>query len=515
MTLVHAPPDRVLLTWSASPVSDAVADSLVALIAQTEVSQSALRSTTVQCGHGSHSSSGHDGHEHSGDAQVEVDENRRVHSGGVCSTSSSALASSSIDYDNSTPASSSLSSPSLPASASSSSAAAGLHSAILSASDADASVRTGTGPPVPSSASSSSPALDAAAAAAALMIPSISEQDVPVVPTWCEFLLEKDSARSADAGSGRDTVSISSAATDAALSAATAAIVASASTRTPAALPPPATSAEVTGPSSGSRSSTSAVFEDHGPSLRRRDALLDVLCAQYGPDAVIYIGAQVEVGRGRARVEVSSVHAQVEVGPVHMHAVDPAREPHGADLIAHLQLQLVSAPTAQLQLSFALAVLLDESVGVLAWCPPTPSITSQQQQQQQQQQYERQHLMQRQAGIVSHTTAQYHSPVSLSNNSSSLNSSSSSSTTMGDTGSKPGKWHILLYPALGEAEAPIGLPFWVRLPPSSPSSLQLQQGRGSSGSGASDGKFLSSLRRTAAYVDALFEPTVPSFPVPR
>jgi hypothetical protein len=34
VTLTHAPPDRVILTWSSSPLADMVADSLVAVLSQ-------------------------------------------------------------------------------------------------------------------------------------------------------------------------------------------------------------------------------------------------------------------------------------------------------------------------------------------------------------------------------------------------------------------------------------------------------------------------------------------------
>lgn len=69
VTVTHCPPDRVILTWSASPVADMVADSLVAVIAQAEVSQASIKATSKPCihAHGSgvdHDHSDHDGHEH-------------------------------------------------------------------------------------------------------------------------------------------------------------------------------------------------------------------------------------------------------------------------------------------------------------------------------------------------------------------------------------------------------------------------------------------------------------------
>lgn len=54
VTLTHAPPDRVLLTWKASPQADMIADSLVAVISQAEVSQGAIRATSRPCGHAHH-----------------------------------------------------------------------------------------------------------------------------------------------------------------------------------------------------------------------------------------------------------------------------------------------------------------------------------------------------------------------------------------------------------------------------------------------------------------------------
>lgn len=62
VTVLHAPPDRVILSWMASPTADMVADALVALIAQTEVSQAALRASSRPCGGHSHGGGG--GHSH-------------------------------------------------------------------------------------------------------------------------------------------------------------------------------------------------------------------------------------------------------------------------------------------------------------------------------------------------------------------------------------------------------------------------------------------------------------------
>ena len=66
VTATHMPPDRVVLEWSAGPIADAVADSLVALLAQVEVGQASLRASSVPCGGGA----GHS-HEHAdGDSAV-------------------------------------------------------------------------------------------------------------------------------------------------------------------------------------------------------------------------------------------------------------------------------------------------------------------------------------------------------------------------------------------------------------------------------------------------------------
>lgn len=76
VTVLHAPPDRVVLSWVASPTADMVADALVALIAQAEVSQAALRASSTPCAHGGHGGGepagdeggaagcGHDHHDH-------------------------------------------------------------------------------------------------------------------------------------------------------------------------------------------------------------------------------------------------------------------------------------------------------------------------------------------------------------------------------------------------------------------------------------------------------------------
>jgi hypothetical protein len=64
VTVTYAPPDRVLLTWRASPQADMIADSLVAVIGQAEVSQGAIKATSRPCGHSHH----HAGHTHDGGA---------------------------------------------------------------------------------------------------------------------------------------------------------------------------------------------------------------------------------------------------------------------------------------------------------------------------------------------------------------------------------------------------------------------------------------------------------------
>ena len=51
VTAVHAPPDRIILCWSAGLTSDMVADSLVALIAQADVSTAALRESARSAAH--------------------------------------------------------------------------------------------------------------------------------------------------------------------------------------------------------------------------------------------------------------------------------------------------------------------------------------------------------------------------------------------------------------------------------------------------------------------------------
>lgn len=70
VTATHAPPDRVVLSWDAGPIADAVADSLVALLAQVEVSQAALRASASPCGHGGHGSHAHDGCDHGGEERM-------------------------------------------------------------------------------------------------------------------------------------------------------------------------------------------------------------------------------------------------------------------------------------------------------------------------------------------------------------------------------------------------------------------------------------------------------------
>ena len=52
VVVTHAPPDRVVLSWSGGAAGDMVADSLVALAAQAEVSHAAIRGSAVPCGGG-------------------------------------------------------------------------------------------------------------------------------------------------------------------------------------------------------------------------------------------------------------------------------------------------------------------------------------------------------------------------------------------------------------------------------------------------------------------------------
>jgi len=63
VTLTHAPPDRCILSWTAAPQSDMVADSLVALIAQIGLSRITLSATSRPCGGGG-SGVGHHEHHH-------------------------------------------------------------------------------------------------------------------------------------------------------------------------------------------------------------------------------------------------------------------------------------------------------------------------------------------------------------------------------------------------------------------------------------------------------------------
>lgn len=51
VTITHAPPDRVIVSWTASPISDMIADSLVAVIAQAEVSIASVKATSKSCNH--------------------------------------------------------------------------------------------------------------------------------------------------------------------------------------------------------------------------------------------------------------------------------------------------------------------------------------------------------------------------------------------------------------------------------------------------------------------------------
>jgi len=64
VTATHQPPDRVVLTWAASPVGDMIADSLVAVIAQAEVSQASVMRTSKPCGHSHGAHGAHGAHSH-------------------------------------------------------------------------------------------------------------------------------------------------------------------------------------------------------------------------------------------------------------------------------------------------------------------------------------------------------------------------------------------------------------------------------------------------------------------
>ena len=82
VTVAHAPPDRVVLTWRSAPAADLVADSLVAVISHADVSAASIRVRVDCCGggggarhgtkrsrgvveeeHGSHDGGHHDTHD--------------------------------------------------------------------------------------------------------------------------------------------------------------------------------------------------------------------------------------------------------------------------------------------------------------------------------------------------------------------------------------------------------------------------------------------------------------------
>lgn len=52
--VIHNPPDRVILTWKTSPQADVIADAIVGLLAQAEVSQLAIAATSNKCSHSHH-----------------------------------------------------------------------------------------------------------------------------------------------------------------------------------------------------------------------------------------------------------------------------------------------------------------------------------------------------------------------------------------------------------------------------------------------------------------------------
>jgi hypothetical protein len=71
VTITHAPPDRIILSWTASPAADMVADSLVAVVAQADVSLATIKATTRPHSHGG---GGHDDHAHHSHAAEGEDE---------------------------------------------------------------------------------------------------------------------------------------------------------------------------------------------------------------------------------------------------------------------------------------------------------------------------------------------------------------------------------------------------------------------------------------------------------
>jgi len=74
----HYPPDRVVLSWSASPIGDMVADSLVAVLAQAEVSQASVKASSKSCSH-DHSDTSHTGGgSHEDHHEEEIDEDEEV-----------------------------------------------------------------------------------------------------------------------------------------------------------------------------------------------------------------------------------------------------------------------------------------------------------------------------------------------------------------------------------------------------------------------------------------------------
>eukprot|EP01138_Halocafeteria_seosinensis_P014412 gb/GECG01014713.1/.p1 GENE.gb/GECG01014713.1/~~gb/GECG01014713.1/.p1 ORF type:complete len:338 (+),score=43.26 gb/GECG01014713.1/:1-1014(+) len=56
VTVVHFPPDRILLEWAADPISDMTADSILAVTAQAEISPFNLQLTSHSCAHDHHES---------------------------------------------------------------------------------------------------------------------------------------------------------------------------------------------------------------------------------------------------------------------------------------------------------------------------------------------------------------------------------------------------------------------------------------------------------------------------
>jgi len=90
----HYPPDRVVLSWAASPIGDMVADSLVAVLAQAEVSQASIKASSRPCSH-DHSDTGEHSHLHKEQSEEEEEEEEVISLPLLDATSTSLSASSS------------------------------------------------------------------------------------------------------------------------------------------------------------------------------------------------------------------------------------------------------------------------------------------------------------------------------------------------------------------------------------------------------------------------------------